>query len=648
MLKTQEQIKVETEEREVWIKEVILENFMSYEYARIKFSPGINLICGPNGAGKSSILLAISVALGQISTERGRKLSDLIRRGKDIARVTLTFDNMERNGKRPIDFSNSDEFMLSRYLRKDGSYWYEADFKEISLWEVTELFKKFGINPSNMLLLMHQNTMEKFGLTNPQDKLKMLEEAVGFNEYREKIMEANQRLEKSIAGESEINELLNNAKEGLGYWKGMHEKLDRKNNLLKRKTFLERELAWSKILRQEETITDLKNSLETKEGLLVKNMQDSEKAIQAVKESQKEFDSWKLKLRESYYSLLEHEKEDAKLTEREKYIEKNFGNLAEGKYFEPGEHGVKSLLNELKSAKQKEREEIQVLQERIGELEKLSEFLIENCINQRVRLEVLHFKKSILEEEIKNLKTQFERAKARFAEMKELKKEAGERIETNRTQTQIEQDLGRVEASLDSIGPIPEETEEMYQNYSKMLEELEKKAKIATENKKRALDEINKRKRVWKKFLEKLIKEINPKFREILGKIDADGMARLINLNDIELAGLELWVGFRGSEPVLLDSLSQSSGEQTSSIMAFLLSIQSHLKSPFTAVDEFDLHMDPHNKERIYRATISSIKKEGRQCILITPSQLTISDTDVHITVIQKSQGRSSTREVSE
>ncbi|TLM97924.1 hypothetical protein FDZ71_17820, partial [bacterium] len=59
---------------------------MSYEYARIPFSAGMNLICGPNGSGKSSILLAISVALGQAYTDRSKKLADLIRRGKDIAR----------------------------------------------------------------------------------------------------------------------------------------------------------------------------------------------------------------------------------------------------------------------------------------------------------------------------------------------------------------------------------------------------------------------------------------------------------------------------------------------------------------------------------------------------------------------------------
>ncbi|MCP8321970.1 MAG: AAA family ATPase, partial [archaeon] len=128
----------------VIMDEVILENFMSYEYARIPLKPGLNIICGPNGSGKSSILIAISIVLGQAYTERSRKLSDLIRHGKDIARATLIFDNKPRDGKRPIPFFKSDTFMLSRYLRKDGSYWYEADYREIDKSQVTRLFREFG------------------------------------------------------------------------------------------------------------------------------------------------------------------------------------------------------------------------------------------------------------------------------------------------------------------------------------------------------------------------------------------------------------------------------------------------------------------------------------------------------------------------
>jgi len=75
------------------IREVQLTNFMSYKNANIPLEPGLNLIVGPNGAGKSSILLGISVVLGQAYTERSRKLSELIRWGEDQARISILLDN---------------------------------------------------------------------------------------------------------------------------------------------------------------------------------------------------------------------------------------------------------------------------------------------------------------------------------------------------------------------------------------------------------------------------------------------------------------------------------------------------------------------------------------------------------------------------
>jgi chromosome segregation ATPase len=109
------------------IQEVILENFMSYEYARVPFRPGVNVIGGPNGAGKSSLLLAISVALGQSYTERSKKLSNLIRWGRDQARVTIVLDNSKRGGKRPVPRYAKDQIFLTRFLRRDGKYWFELE-----------------------------------------------------------------------------------------------------------------------------------------------------------------------------------------------------------------------------------------------------------------------------------------------------------------------------------------------------------------------------------------------------------------------------------------------------------------------------------------------------------------------------------------
>ncbi len=108
------------------IREVILENFMLYRYARVPLGEGVNLIVGPNGSGKSTILLAISVALGQTYTERGRGAQGLMRRGERFARVTVMVDNRPRDGRRPLPWFKSDEVYFSRYIRDDGQYWHEV------------------------------------------------------------------------------------------------------------------------------------------------------------------------------------------------------------------------------------------------------------------------------------------------------------------------------------------------------------------------------------------------------------------------------------------------------------------------------------------------------------------------------------------
>ncbi|HMD78699.1 MAG TPA: AAA family ATPase, partial [Nitrososphaerales archaeon] len=227
------------------VKEIILENFMSYEYARIPLRDGLNLIIGPNGAGKSSVLLAISVAFGQAYTERSRKLSDLIRRGKDIARVSLVFDNSLRGGKRPIPYSKSDTFMLSRYLRKDGSYWFEADYKEIDKSEVVRLLHEFGINPDNLLIIMHQGMIEELGAVTPQERLRMVEEAVGFSEYRQRIIMAEQELNGLIGEESSLLQLIDNANQALEYWKQIYDRYQEKRRHIEHRDLLAKELLWS-------------------------------------------------------------------------------------------------------------------------------------------------------------------------------------------------------------------------------------------------------------------------------------------------------------------------------------------------------------------------------------------------------------------
>ncbi|MGB7001778.1 MAG: hypothetical protein WBE22_07185 [Halobacteriota archaeon] len=607
-------------EPDIWLKEIILENFMSYEYARIPLKRGLNLISGPNGAGKSSILLAISVALGQIYTERSRRLRDLIRRGKELGRITLVFDNEAKNGKRPISFSDADTFLLSRYLKKDGNYWWEADYKQVSYEEVARLFQGFGLDPNNMLIIMHQNTMEQFCLTSPQEKLKLLEDAVGFGSYREKVVEAKNRLESIISEDESISELLGRAEESLGYWKEMHEKYMQRDELEERRKWLKREAIWVRVIKQEAASKQLEERLKVKEYALLSSSEEMEDTREKINLWREKLDSWKINYKEHLYELLHLEKEEAaELNEREKEI------------------GIRA--KELK-------ETIKKLQSVLGAVDRSLESNLDEYITFRVKGEVLKFKRDMLEMEIKAIKSELEKANQKLADLASLKKKAGERIDTERKQSEIENELNLVAAKIDALGKIPEETEEIYSNYSKLFDELKDKSEIVASNKREGLKELESRRKIWRKAITDLLDAINVSFKQILAGISATGLARVVNTegDDLENAGLELFVGFKGSPPVLFDYYTQSGGEKTSLIMAFLLAIQQLLRSPFRAVDEFDIHMDPRNREEIYKMMISSMKES--ECLLITPSQLSVTDPSVHVIVVQKAYGKSGVSEV--
>jgi chromosome segregation ATPase len=80
--------------------------------------------------------------------------------------------------------------------------------------------------------------------------------------------------------------------------------------------------------------------------------------------------------------------------------------------------------------------------------------------------------------------------------------------------------------------------------------------------------------------------------------------------------------------------------------MSFLLALQQHVRSPFRAVDEYDIHMDPKNREMIARMILSTIKDATAQYIVITPSQITFTQENANIITVQNVEAKSIVREV--
>ena len=661
------------EKRQLLLKEVILENFMSYEYARIPLKSGLNMICGPNGSGKSAILLAISVALGQTYTERSRKLSGLIRWGKDLGRVTLIFDNAKINGKRPCTRYDSDALRISRVLQKDGTYWFEVNFHTVTKAEIIALLTEQGINPNNMLLIMHQNMMHQFGVTTPPEKLKLMEDAVGLGEYREEVVEAQNKLTQLLSEEDSVTTLLDNAEETLEHWKTEYDRYLRRKELLRRKHELEREHAWANVVKIESEVESWMEKVETSKEHLKKLLSEVENTTLNVENTNSELKDLRYDKSKLYHSLIEKERR----MERESAIEsesmRHLNKIVELKNRlleflkeypiisgEESQRSISSLIQELTDTLEEEENfltqklkqakklvaeaehEIKSTRVMLNEIDGKIEENMEGHIRNRVKLAVFQYRVKELQSELSYTERKLSSTEKELDGYLLVAEEYEPRFKTDRIPMEVSDEIKVVNAHLGSLGEISEEVGTMYTHYSSIYGELKEKAVVLSENRKKTFDEVEARKSVWENLIESLLTQVIPTYQQLLSKMDAIGTVRLVDAEDIEEAGLELTVGFKGAEPAILNNMTQSGGERSVSVMAFLIALQQHVISSFRAVDEFDVHMDPRNREVMSHILLNEIRgRENAQYISITPGQIIEVDESVHVITVQNVKGRS-------
>ncbi len=106
-------------------------------------------------------------------------------------------------------------------------------------------------------------------------------------------------------------------------------------------------------------------------------------------------------------------------------------------------------------------------------------------------------------------------------------------------------------------------------------------------------------------------------------------------------------MGFRGSAAQTLDPFTQSGGERSVALMAFILSLQTRIVSPLRALDEFDIHMDPKNREAMFKMILSQMRqRDTSQYIVITPSIITVLDRSAHVITVQAVHGASEINEL--
>jgi chromosome segregation ATPase len=678
------------------LREVILENVMSYEYARIPFRQGVNIVCGPNGAGKSSILLGISLALGQSYTERSRKLSDLIRWGKDQARVTLILDNSHKAGRRPVPKVEKDQIFLTRVLRRDGKYWFELDNKAATKQDVDRLLSKLGVDPDNLLILMHQNMTEAFTVLTPQDKLRMVEAAVGFESYRRNVLDAQRKLSRVLSEEESVGKLLESAEQTLSYWREQYDRYQQKKQLIIKRRFLDRELAWARVARKEKAVSDIKNEIQKENTEIekisgeIKNVEhklvDLSERIRQAKAKWTLLFEERLSLErkraqhESQLSLSDQTLKDTrawseshqiavkdylyKLEQFERSVVKNTNpsdlrsQLTDiKKTYEQIEDAWVQQLNanseNLKQQIETSNEQLSALEDQIsdtdgrmskldGEMDKTSQVLLD----EKIDLALLQHQKETEQKILGRLNTELQSATVELTGETKDAEEIGAKVVVLKSIDEVLDEMRLTEGHIEALADVSEDIEKMYESYSKLCLELKDKAQSVAESREKAMAEVRTRMEAWRTVMKELLDKVNAQYQMILGNAQATGEVRLLNETDIESAGLQIYVGFKGAQPVPLDAYTQSGGERSTATMMFLLALQQHVRSPFRAVDEYDIHMDPKNREVIANMIVTSIAGSDSQYLVITPSQITFANKELNVITVQNIEGTSHVKEV--
>lgn len=608
------------------IRGVELEDFMSYEHAQVPFKPGLNVIIGPNGAGKSSILQAVSLVLGQSHTERARRLTDLIRWGKDEARVAVSVDNSV-NGRKLFPQVRDEVVRIERVLRRDGNYYYVLNEKPVAKQEISEALHRVGINPDNLMIVMHQLMVVRFAAVSPQEKLRMLEEAIGLLQYRQEVLEALSRLRKASEEEKALATVLAASQDTYAYWAREYARYQEKLALESRLQALEAESSWANVGRREAGVRRLEERLVKAREQIA----DCESRFERASEGQRTAERLLAKLREERKSLSElritHARDEARLA----------NDLAwAARLAEKGLEWGQAIAGEAGEKLTRVKRQLVEAETHLETVEGEVDGAVEAVMNHRVDAEVLAFKRGIILEEAQRLEDEL---KAEREDLDALVAEAGKLgpRAAPRKLGEIQAEINLVKQGLKPVAHLSDEVVRVYEQHQRSFEQVRSQSQQLRENREKLRADLDTRAARWREVLDGVLRELSGEYAKLLKEADGTGSARLVHGTDIERAGLEITAGFKGQEPIALDTMAQSGGERSVALMAFLLALQQRITSPFRAIDEFDVHLDPRNRDLITGMivrTAERLRDAGVQYVAITPGPVA-PPKGVHVIVVQ-------------
>jgi chromosome segregation ATPase len=365
--------------------------------------------------------------------------------------------------------------------------------------------------------------------------------------------------------------LLESAQQTLNYWREQYEKYQEKKQLQTKRRFLDRELVWAEVERKESIVKSLEANRTRDEETLKKidyqtattlgDLKERQKQLRGLKDQSRAFLSERLSLEhgiaenESTLNLLRELLKETQILETKLRDDREFKLLRS--------ENLKALMENSQENIQKINSQVQESQSRLLGIEESKEKIASEVVDHRIQLALLEYRRENAQAQLESIEASLKEARTNVASATAKAELLGPRIAVIKNVGEIQDEMRLTDGHLAALADVSEDIERMYESYSKLYLELKEKAQTVAENREKTLEEVKTRMQSWRTVMQSLIERVNLEYQRVTSQTLATGEVRLSNVNDIESAGLEIIVGFKGSKPVALDSHTQSGGERT-------------------------------------------------------------------------------------
>ena len=183
-----------------------MQGFKSFvEKTVIEIGEGLTAVVGPNGCGKSNVCDAVRWVLGEQAPKnmRSKKMEDVIFNGSaerkqlGMSEVSLTITDLKGVVTSPA-FKDFDEVVVTRRLYRSGESEYLINRNPCRLKDIVDLFLDTGVS-LDTFSIVEQGKIETLVNARPLDRRVLIEEAAGIMKYKSRRNEALRKLELAQA-----------------------------------------------------------------------------------------------------------------------------------------------------------------------------------------------------------------------------------------------------------------------------------------------------------------------------------------------------------------------------------------------------------------------------------------------------------------